>query len=83
MQRDVNQKELNLKYAKELKLLNNKIIAICSYLIAIRSETMRECKKTESILEKLIKLTYDIRGGLWGCLITIWFVAILIIHKDF
>ena len=83
MPKDVNQEELNLKYSKELKSLNNKIIAICSYLIAIRSETIRECRKTENILEKLIKQTYDIRGGLWGCLATIWFVAILIIHKDF
>lgn len=83
MPNDVNQNELNLKYAKELKLLNSKIITICGYLIATRSETIREYKKTENILKKLIRQTYDIRGGLWGCLVTIWFVAILIIHKNF
>ena len=78
-----NKEEENLKNTKELKLLNSKITTMSGYLIAMRSENMRELKKTENILKSLIRQTYDIRGGLWGCLITMWFVAILLIHKNF
>ena len=82
MSNDANKEEINLKHTKEFKLLNSKITAMSGYLIAMRSENMRESKRTESILKTLIRQTHDIRGGLWGCLVTIWFVAILLINKN-
>jgi hypothetical protein len=58
-------------FDKDLKQLYSKIMTISGYIIAMRSECIREAKKTEDALKILIKRTYDIRGGLWICLITI------------
>ncbi len=83
MQNDVNKDAPTFKCPKEFKSINSKIITVSSYLIAMRTESMREYKKSEDILKTLVKLAHDIRGGLWGCLITVWFVAILVIYKNF
>lgn len=68
---------------KDLKQLYSKIMTISGYIVAMRSECIREAKKTEDALKILINHTYDIRGGLWICLITIWFLAILFLQKNF
>ncbi|XVN42690.1 MAG: hypothetical protein RCG15_08990 [Candidatus Rickettsia vulgarisii] len=67
----------------ELKLLNSKIMTMSGYIIAMRSETIRETKKTEEAIRSLVKQTYDIRGGIWICLLTIWFLTILFIERHF
>jgi hypothetical protein len=67
----------------ELKLLNSKILTMCGYIIAMRSENIRESKKTEETLKSLVKQTYDIRGGIWICLLTLWFLTILFIERHF
>lgn len=67
----------------ELKLLNSKIMTMSGYIIAMRSENLREAKKTDEALRDLVKQTYDIRGGIWVCLLTIWFLTILFIERHF
>lgn len=83
MQNDLNEKKHNINYAKELKLLNNKIITMSGYIIAMRSDNIKESKKTEDTLKILVKQTYDIKGGIWICLITLWFLAIFFLQKNF
>ncbi|MCC8417794.1 MAG: hypothetical protein LN588_04820 [Rickettsia endosymbiont of Bryobia graminum] len=67
----------------ELRLLNSRVLTMCGYIIAMRSETIREAKKTEEALNSLVKQTYDLRGGVWICLLTVWFLTILFIERHF
>ncbi|WP_341763509.1 hypothetical protein [Candidatus Tisiphia endosymbiont of Beris chalybata] len=83
MQNDLNEKKYNISYAKEIKLLNNKIITMSGYIIAMRSENIKEAKKTEDALKLLVKQTRDIKGGIWICLITLWFLAIFFLQRNF
>ncbi|MCC8372452.1 MAG: hypothetical protein LN568_07010 [Rickettsia endosymbiont of Pseudomimeciton antennatum] len=83
MQNDLDEKTSNGKYDKDLKQLYSKVMTISGYIIAMRSDCMKEAKKTEAALKILIRRTYDIRGGLWICLVTIWFLALLFLQKNF
>ncbi|WP_375326685.1 hypothetical protein [Candidatus Tisiphia endosymbiont of Nemotelus uliginosus] len=83
MQNDLNEKTHNINYPKELKLLNNKIITMSGYIIAMRSENIKETKKTEDTLKLLVKQTDDIKREIRICLITLWFLAILCLQKNF
>ncbi len=83
MQNDLDEKTFNGKYDKDLKQLYSKITTISGYIIAMRSDCIKEAKKTEEALKILVRRTYDIRGGLWVCLITIWFLAVLFLQKTF
>ncbi len=83
MQNNLNETQNNINYDKELKILNSKITTLSGYMVAMRSENIKESQKTEDSLKLLIKQTYDIRGGLWICLITLWFLAALFLHKNF
>ncbi|MCC8399573.1 MAG: hypothetical protein LF885_06630 [Rickettsia endosymbiont of Culicoides impunctatus] len=82
MQNDLEDKKFNIN-DKDLKQLYSKIMTISGYIIAMRSDCIKEAKKTEAALKILIRRTYDIRGGLWICLITIWFLVILFLQKTF
>lgn len=83
MQNDLDEKTFNTKYDKDIKQLYSKIMTISGYIIAMRSDCIKEAKKTEATLKILIRRTYDIRGGLWVCLITIWFLVVLFLQKNF
>lgn len=83
MQNDPNSPAHNINYDKELKVLNSKITTLSGYMIAMRSDNIKESQKTEDALKLLIKQTYDIRGGLWVCLITLLFLAIVFLQKSF
>ncbi|MCC8483191.1 MAG: hypothetical protein LN561_01260 [Rickettsia endosymbiont of Labidopullus appendiculatus] len=82
MQNDLEDKKFNIN-DKDIKQLYSKIMTISGYIIAMRSDCLKEAKKTEDALKILIRRTYDIRGGLWICLITIWFLVILFLQKTF
>ncbi|MCC8416741.1 MAG: hypothetical protein LN575_05320 [Rickettsia endosymbiont of Gnoriste bilineata] len=82
MQNDLEDKKFNIN-DKDLKQLYSKIMTISGYIIAMRSDCIKEARKTEAALKILIRRTYDIRGGLWICLITIWFLVILFLQKTF
>ncbi|HJD56603.1 MAG TPA: hypothetical protein LFW13_04985 [Rickettsia endosymbiont of Sericostoma sp.] len=82
MQNDLEDKKFNIN-DKDIKQLYSKIMTISGYIIAMRSDCLKEAKKTEDALKTLIRRTYDIRGGLWICLITIWFLVILFLQKTF
>ncbi|WP_341756399.1 MULTISPECIES: hypothetical protein [unclassified Candidatus Tisiphia] len=82
MQNDLDKKTSNGKDDKDIKQLYSKIMTISGYIIAMRSDCIKEAKKTEEALKILVRRTYDIRGGLWVCLITIWFLAVLFLQKN-
>jgi hypothetical protein len=82
VQNDLEDKKFNIN-DKDIKQLYSKIMTISGYIIAMRSDCLKEAKKTEDALKTLIRRTYDIRGGLWICLITIWFLVILFLQKTF
>ena len=54
----------------ELKSLNSKIMTLSGYMIAMRYDSTRDFKT-------VIKHTYHIRGCLYVCLITTWFLVAL------
>lgn len=59
---------------KELKLLNDKIMTMSGYIIAMRLESIRG-------FMAIIKSLKTIRGIMGGCFFTILFLVILLIQK--